>query len=434
MSSVFTNENLDTLKFKADPALDKLVHAAAIELDGIKTLVTLFKRVIDSPRLTCDELKQMCSEGLITTEIVDFFENHDSVPARPWIYPELLRAGGEFFRDRGVLGFLTLACASLPACYCMSDEAYILGSTGRLERKNEIPRRIPETAKFVLDVVSKSSFAPEGIAIHAAHKVRLMHSIIRYLIISKEAAIADGHSSPMERHKISKETDIVYGHDWSDDRGAPISQELMIGTLLTFHYVVLDGYDRMKIRVSDAEKNAYLQRWNVLGYFLGIDERVLAQLDTMENAKAMFDLIMQRNRKRSEDGPILESTLLEYIRSNIIERVLGGFANPLILVPKIMTRQLAGKQTSQSIDLKLGFFGTLFRYPVWWLMKLLGHMNNWRLTQRITQKLMVYVAKTLWDWRLVPEDQITKQGMAPHNPERDGILVHPSLAEHWNLE
>lgn len=434
MSNIFTNKYLDTLKFQADPALDKLVHDAAGQLNGIKTMTAMFKRVIESPRLTLAELETMRNEKLITKEIIEFFEQHSSVPTRPWIYPEQLHAGGEFFRDRGVLGFLSLACASLPACYCMTDEAYILGCTGRLENKNEIPRRIPETAKFVLDIVSKGSMEPDGIGLHAANKVRLMHSIIRYLIISKEAMIADGHSTPVDRHEISDETGIIYGHDWSDERGAPISQELMVGTLLTFHYLVLDGYERMKIKVSDEEKIAYLQRWNVVGYFLGVDERVLAQLYNMENAQRMFDLIMQRNRARSEDGQKLQSTLLEYMRKNIIDRVLGGFANPLIVVPRIMTRQLSGKQTSKSLDLKLGIMGTLLRYPVWWCMQFVGRMSNWRFTRRISHRLMVYVAKHLWDWRTAPDDYYDKDGLAPHNPERKGIIVHPSLAEHWNLK
>jgi hypothetical protein len=434
LSSVFTNEYLDTLKDKADPVLDDLVHEAAKQLDGIKTIIALFNRTINSPRLTCKELERMQAENLITAEIVDFFRHHDSVPARPWIEPALLHAGGEFYRDRGVLGFLTLACASLLACYCWSDEAYLLGCTGRLERKDEVPRRLPETAKFVLDVATKKAFSPEGIAIHASHKVRLMHSILRFLIISKQAAIAEGHDSISEREQLSRETEVVFGHNWTNERGAPISQELMIGTLLTFHYVVLRGFDDMGVQVSDEEKEAYLQRWNVVGYLLGIDERVLASLNTMEDAKTMFDLIMERNRNSSGDGPILESALLDYMQTNIIDRVMGGAANPLIVIPRILTRQLSGKETSRAISLKLGFIGTILKYPVWWGTKLVGHLSNLPWARKQTNKLMGYITKTVWNWRISSDEDTEKGGLAPvGDGSRDGITLHPSLAKLWKI-
>ncbi len=433
MSTVFSNEYLDTLKDKADPLLDGLVHEAAEKLDGVKTIIALFKRTINSPRLTCKELEKMQEDELITVEIVDFFKNHDSVPKRPWIDPALLRAGGEFYRNRGLLGFLTLACASLPACYCWTDEAYLLGCTGRLEQKDEVPRRLPETAKFVLDVATKNSFLPEGIAIHASHKVRLMHSILRFLIITKQAAIADGHDSPVERERLSRETETVFGHNWTDERGAPISQELMIGTLLTFHYIVLRGFDHMGVQVSDEEKEAYLHRWNVVGYFLGVDERVLASLNTMKNAKTMFDLIMERNRNPSGDGPILEDALLDYMQNNIIDRVLGGGANPLIVIPRILTRQLSGKETCQAISLKLGLMGTLLRYPVWWGTKFVGHLSNSPWARKQTNKFISYIAKTVWNWRTEADDNGGKSGLAPGGGARDRIVLHPSLAKHWDI-
>lgn len=435
MSSVFTNEYLDTLKAKADEPLDNLVNEAAEKLDGVKSMVALFTRIMNSPRITHDELKKLLDEGLITTDIVEFLNGHDSVPERPWIDPALLKAGGEFYRDRGVLGFLTLGCASLPACYCWSDEAYMLGCTGRLERKDEVPRRLPETAKFVLDVVTKHSFEPEGIAIHASQKVRLMHSILRFLVITKQVAIAAGDNSPTARMRLSRETDTVFGHDWTADRGPPISQELLVGTLLTFHYVVLDGFDRMGVSVTDDEKEAYLQRWNVVGYFLGIEERVLARLNTMENAKTMFDLIMERNRNSSGDGPKLESALLGYMQKNIIDRVLGGRANPMIVIPRILTRQLSGKETSQAISLKLGFFGTILRYPVWWGTKIVGHLSNSPRARKFTNMLMSYIAKTIWNWRTESDDPAKSDSLAADEGiARNAIKLHPSLAKQWNIK
>jgi len=434
LSGVFTNEFLDGMKTRADAELDELVRAAAKQLGGVGTIIALFQRVMDSPRLTHDELTAMLDEQLITPEIVAFFASHDSVPERPWINPSLLHAGGEFYRDRGVMGFLTLACASLPACYCWSDEAYLLGCTGRLARKDMVPRRLPETAKFVLDVATENAFAPEGIAIHASHKVRLMHSIMRFLIITKQTAIAEGDDSRAARMRLSEETDTVFGHNWIADRGPPISQELLIGTLLTFHYVVLRGYGQMDVHVSDAEKEAYLHRWNVVGYFLGIDERVLASLNTMEDARTMFDLIMERNCRASGDGPVLEKALLDYMQSNIIDRVMGGRHNPMIVIPRILTRQLSGKNTCRAIALRLGLVGSVLKYPVWWGIKIVGHLSNSPRARKYTHRLMNYIAKTIWNWRTAPPKAAeSADRAAAKDGERKAILLHPSLAEQWNI-
>ena len=192
----------------------------------------------------------------------------------------------------------------------------------------------------------------------------------------------------------------------------------------------------MGVHVTEEEKEAYLHRWNVVGYFLGIEERVLASLNTMEDAKTMFDLIMERNRKASGDGPVLENALLDYMRSNIIDRVMGGRANPMIVIPRILTRQLSGKETSQAISLKLGFVGNILKYPVWWGTKIVAHLSNRPWARKLTNKLMNYVAKTVWNWRAPAAAQDSVEaGLAKADEKgtRKAIVLQPSLAEEWDV-
>jgi hypothetical protein len=433
MTDIITEDFLNDMHIQADPELDILVHKAGDCTEGIKRITTMFKHVHSSQRLTRSGLDRMLEREIITPEIVGFFANNDSVPDKSWFDPAKLRAGGQFYRDRGVLGFLSLACASLPACYCWSDEAYLLGTTGRLQNSDEVPRRLPETATFVLDVARENAFGSNGTAIEASHKVRLMHSIIRYLVVSKQATIDSGANSEIARLTVSNLTDTVFGHNWKKRFGPPISQELLIGTLLTFSYVVLNGFDRMGVHVSKEEQEAYLHRWNVVGYFLGLDERMLANLNTMEEAEAMFELVMDRNRKTSPDGPKLEQALLDFMRINLAEHFLHGFGGRLVIVPKILTFKLAGKETCESLSLKLGFLGTVLRPFVWGGVKLVGHMNNLRSIQIMTRWLINYVVKSIWGWRVVTDDGTDDDGPPPVIERNIGIAVHESLARHWGM-
>jgi len=433
MNDIISNEFLDQKHRQSDIVLDRLVYAAAESLGDVKSITTMFKCISDTPRLTESELDRLLQENRITKEIAEFFLTNNAVPNLPWIDTAKLHAGGHFYRDRGVLGFISLACASLPACYSWGDVAYALGCTGRLARKNEVPRRLTETAMFVMDVATEHALRPGGVAIAASHKIRLMHAIIRYLVMTKQSIIRSGHDSPIEREEEASElTDTIFGHDWKNELGPPICQELLIGTLLTFSYVVLNGYRRMHVRVTDEEAEAYLHRWNVVGYFLGVDERVIANMRTMQDAEAMFELICQRNRQVTEDGPDLEGALLQYMHTNIIGRVIGGRANPVMLAPTILTRELAGRETCEAISLELSFWGKFFRYPVWLGVRAIGHLSNLRGVRLLTDAVMNYVARSLWDWRHIPEHRADSHGLAPRL-ESGGIGVHPALDKHWHL-
>ena len=51
--------------------------------------------------------------------------------------------------------------------------------------------------------------------------------------------------------------------------GLPINQEDMVYTLLTFSYVVIQGFNTMGYRMSDAERDSYIHCWNVVGCLMG---------------------------------------------------------------------------------------------------------------------------------------------------------------------
>src|SRR4029453_9478056 len=120
----------------------------------------------------------------------------------------------------------------------------VLASTSSFEANAR--RRILETAHFVLDVASNGGLSPDGRGIRAAQKVRLMHASVRMLVRRR---------------------------GWNEElHGVPINQQHLVGTMLSFSTVVIDGLRTMGIMVRDDEAEAWFHLWRVVGFMLGIDE------------------------------------------------------------------------------------------------------------------------------------------------------------------
>ncbi len=433
MSAIVTADafDLDHYKTVGDQPLDDIMVRLGKELDGYRSVARLFPLVHDLVRMSEKQLADLRNSGLVTDELIEFLARYDRLPDRDWVHPDTIREGGEFYRSNGVLGFLVLGCASLPACYCWDNEAHVLGYTGKLMKYGRIPRRLPETAQFVIDVATEGAFEPDGTAIRAARKVRLIHAIIRYLIVrplSMDISIQEGVLVPEPGFGNHH-----HGDDWRPDMGMPISQEFLTGTLLTFSHVVLAGLRKLGVRASEHEQRAYLHRWNALGYFMGIDERLLQQLDSPDTAEAMFETIMQRNRRGTEHAYSMQAGLLDYMRNNVISRVPGGRLHPVKHVPAIMTRGLAGKETCRAVYLYLNGYEIVMYVPIWFGMKLVGHLNNLRMFHWLTRRIIAYVSMRVWGWsRADQEDQQVGIDSGQVRP-RGRIVIPSSLLEGWGL-
>ena len=138
--------DLDHYRNIGDPELDAIIVRLADALDGFRSVARLFPRVHDLVRMSREQLAELRDSGLVTDELIEFLSAYDRLPDRDWVHRDTIREGGEFYRSNGVLGFLVLACASLPACYCWDNEAHVLGYTRKLMTHGRVPRRLPETA------------------------------------------------------------------------------------------------------------------------------------------------------------------------------------------------------------------------------------------------------------------------------------------------
>lgn len=238
----------------------------------------------------------------------------------PEVIPEVLRAyldetkppttyddrqvelGAEVFAAYGPEIMLILACYSLPASYAAAKGVQVLHRTGFLnERPN---RRLVETVQFVIDVMSPGGLGSDGYGIRTAQKVRLMHASIRHLILNNKE------------------------NPWNPEWGVPINQEDLAGTLSTFTWVVMDGLDKLRIELSDAQKQAYLDRWRLVGHVIGLRPELIPA--TMDEARELTEIVQRRQVSPSPEGEQMMQALLGLLRDRMPGEMLDGTCDALV--------------------------------------------------------------------------------------------------------
>jgi hypothetical protein len=119
--------------------------------------------------------------------------------------------------------------------------------------------------------------------------------------------------------------------------GRPINQEDMVYTLLTFSYVVINGFAGMGYRMTDGEREGYIHCWNVVGSLMGIREELLPA--SYADARELFDAIRKRQHGQSDAGRKLTAALLKALQ----DALPGEHHDPL---PAALTRRLIGHETA----------------------------------------------------------------------------------------
>jgi len=253
-----------------------------------------------------------------------------------------VRRAQRFFVDFGVPVSLSLFCASLPSAYASWRGVKVLHLTARLE--TDVRRRIMETGQFLMDVMTPGGLEPAGQGVRAIQRVRLVHATVRHLI--EEVAASDP---------------AVWRPEW----GRPISQEELVGTLMSFSYVVAEPLPRLGLDVTADDAEAYRACWNVVGTMLGVDEGLLPS--SMAESADLVAAIRRRQYGSSPEGIELTGALVQFL-----EHHTPGWDRQH-MVPAII-RQLIGDDVADLIDVPL-------EPRSWWdrlnlaLLRLLGRFG-----------------------------------------------------------
>ena len=239
-----------------------------------------------------------------------FLEQTRALPA--WADQTKIIAGQRLFDRHGPVILMLLFCQCLPLAYAAGNGVQVIHRTARM--RTDLYRRAVETARLLVDVLSKGGLGPDGRGIRSAQKVRLMHAAIRRMI-----------------HADST---------WDPNYGEPLNQEDLAGLLMSFSVATIEGLERVGVDLTDEEAEAYLHVWLVVGHILGIERDLLpaSVADGLELARE----IQKRQFRDTPEGRELTKALAELARRLVPGRLLDG-------IPETMTRYLIGAETADLI-------------------------------------------------------------------------------------
>lgn len=358
MSDKWTDTLLDDKRQIGDPEADSLIAELVTE-KGPQAARLIFDQLITNIDLPTETLPFRLQE---------YIKDHQRLPAHAdW---QQVHRANELFIDHGPKFLLFLYYKSLPQLYLNAKGAVVLEKTSRLTHQGSdlriFARRVAETGQFLLDVMAPNNLAAGKPGIQAIQKVRLIHASVR-------------HFMPADQ--------------WdSEALGVPINQEDLAQTLMTFSISPLDTLAQFNVPESEERLQAYLFTWNYIGELLGVNTDLLPE--SLEDARALLQTILQRQSAQSEAGTLLAKALIEFAKTNLptdFERA------PELLMMHLIGREQAGQL---GINANVGCLGALFpefikAYFNWGERledKLQGPLNIFiqHLARRTTQAMVNY--------------------------------------------
>ena len=373
MGNKWTNALLERMRETIDPTADEVV-ADVIDTHGLKSFNAIMKELVNNREGIPDTLPK---------RIRDFFEETQVLPA--WADGEKIVQGEKVFILHGPEMIAMLFFVSLPSAYGMEKGSHVLAITAELTQ--HVHRRIFRTAQFITDVMQPGGLGPDGRGIRSAQKLRLLHASIRHYLIH--------HSD--------------WNSEWNPAWGQPINQEDMASTLMDFSVGVMKGLQRMRIRLTDEEAEAYLHTWKVVGHVLGLQPEL--QPENVREAYDLADAINVRQLGEGEAGQTLTRHLIQFLQG-FMPRLLWG-------LPAAAIRYLSGDEIANVIKSGPYNWTLIFLYLQIILLRLL---ENFTHSHPRSQKYIRFLF-----WNLMDKVVLYEEGGEFY------FDIPEELRNHWHL-
>jgi len=429
--SPFTQTDLNNFRKQGDPLADEVIDAFADQYGA--SIQELAEKLQNMIRMPAEEdilevVKRFFPDDKnIQNALEKYFTQAVALP--DWVDSKKLELGGHVFQDHLFTGFMVLGCASLPVCYVCQPDVKVLSFTRRLI--DDAPKRLVETSQMVTDVMSTGGLRIEGNqlvgkGVQSILKIRLIHASIRHLLLHKERLLAEHTHS----HEFSTDNFLLaYVYDQIQDQcnwygdskpgnwdinkdGIPINKEAVAETLLTFSYLILRGLSQIGVKLRPELQHAYLHSWNIAGYVLGVDEQFLKEFNSFEKADVIYKQIMERRRGKTQDGILLQQSLLEVFSDNASRLIPFGRILHVRRLAKLVTSIFISKEAFNDLGLKLSLYDHFVRIFVWLGIRFFGMLVNWRWFRWLSDYMFGRISQSLWDWREELSDEA--QAADPH--------------------
>lgn len=268
---------LDAARHRGDPLADDMV-ARLFASGGVDAVRGLMAGLVAN-----DQLVPAALPGPLRTYLDQTAEPDPRDAA-------VVAAGERVFATHGPEILVILCCSSLPSAYSARKGVQVLHRTAYLARRPT--RRLFETSQMIIDVLSPGGLGPAGRGLRTTQKVRLMHAAVRHLI----------------RHDAAQPWD-------ADALGVPINQEDLLGTLMTFSWLILEGLETLGVPLPAADQAAYTATWMHVGRLMGIEPALLPS--TVADTEWLTRTIERRQVAPSPEGVEMTAALLGMMRDNL---------------------------------------------------------------------------------------------------------------------
>jgi hypothetical protein len=298
---------LDSLRQQGDPQADLAVRRLMEERE-VQAVNEIFKmlRADDTP--IPDDAPAPFRE---------FAEATRELPS--WVDRGRLARGGDVFMKHAFSSAVVMLASSLPRGYAAPCLCRVLSISRDLATHPY--QRLMGVIQLLVNVSSKGAFEPAGRAIVTAQKLRLLHAGVRTLV-------------PRFRP------------GYEEKFGIPVNHEDMLATIMGFSYLVIEGLQRLGLRLSEAEAEDFYYLWRVYALMMGIHPEGKPDDDsyipaTVEEAGAFYDSYVRRHDTGPAENPyglVLTQDNLDMMRDLIPKplRLVLGLA-PRLSMSELMT-------------------------------------------------------------------------------------------------
>ncbi len=262
--------------------LNKQRYVGDAEADQLITSLFNNKKQQDVYHVLNTPAEDLFSLTGIDQELIGFINSKKPDPE--WFDPQKIKTGQQFYRKYASEIMMLLGAMSLPYCYAASPGNKAIHLTEKM--RNKPGKRLLETAQYVIKLMEPGSFDQGGIGYPFINKTRLVHALVRYMLLNKS--------------------------DWNLDWGTPINQEDMAGTNLAFSFTIINGLEKQQFPITPEQVESFLHIWRYIGHQMDIHEELL--VDNMQEAAELESVIRQRHFKASPEGQQLMQDLLKHYR------------------------------------------------------------------------------------------------------------------------
>lgn len=312
-SNRWTDAFLDAMSRQGDPLADDVLTRIISdnELAGIQKIFAEMDSNNEVPPAT------------MFPALSEFFDATNDLPAGV----ELRRIGrGEkVFQENAFTGALVLLTKSLPEGYAAPNLSIILNLSGNL--RTHPFKRLLATLQTVVNVSTFHGFQNGGRSVITAQKLRLLHAGIRHLTRR-------------------------YRPDFEPRYGIPVNQEDMLGTVMGFSYLVIEGMRTLKAGLTRQEEEDFLYLWRVFALMMGIHPADKPDSfeyipDDVDDAAAFYEAYRRRHyvaADKNPDGVALGHANLKMLKHFVPRflRLFGFTALPRLYMLELMgTKQCA---------------------------------------------------------------------------------------------